>query len=151
MCKLEAQEADAVVATAADVVRSMIKSDTLLAVPGAGSSTGLVELLPPLLNGSFQMDAFFTGAVGTEAVDVDSTIGVASDDEREALLITLAKFWTARAFSSLSSSRAEAVLLFLAPRLPRFFVDRLLPSTSFGNPVSPSPSTSTLNSSASVC
>lgn len=141
----------------------MIRFVTLLAVPGAGSSTGEECALPP--KESFHLEAFFAtaGVAGGETGEADvsavvgwdstRTVGVFEDamlaarlismtdddtvpesgreEERDAKLICLARVCDAEASTSNVSSTAPLVncLLFRAPRRPRFFVERLRPSS----------------------
>ena len=138
----------------------MIKFVTLLAVPGADSSTGEECPLPP--KESFHLEAFFAtvGAAGGETGEADASVVTrwgkldvledvmlaarlmsmtgddtkpdsCRDEERDAKLISLAKVCEAEASTSKVSSTASLVncLLFRAPRRPRFFVERLRPSS----------------------
>ena len=141
----------------------MIRFVTLLAVPGADSSTGEECPFPP--KESFHLEAFFTtaGVAGGRTGDDDAstvagwgsmrTVGALEDailaarlmsmtgddtevergreEERDAKLISLARVCEAEASTSKVSSTASLVncLLLRAPRRPRFFVERLRPSS----------------------
>jgi hypothetical protein len=61
----------------------------------------------------------------------DTELGSGRDEERDAKLISLAKLCEAEASTSKVSSTTSLLncLLFRAPRRPRFFVDRLRPSS----------------------
>lgn len=116
--------------------RPIIKVATLFAVPATDSSVpvGKEALFPPLPNES-HLDAFLTIGgmidVGVGAAVVASEVGWLASEE--ALLRSLARVCDALArtwsVSSASPSLAVTFLLFLAPRLPRFLVDRLRPSS----------------------
>lgn len=147
--------------------KPMIRFVTLLAVPGANSSTGEEWPLPP--KESFHLEGFFTtaevaggetGEAGASVVarwDSIRTVGDLEDaklaarlismtgddtepemgreEERETRLISLARVCEAEARTSKVSSTASLVsgLLFRAPRRPRFFVERLRPSSMSGS------------------